>query len=309
MGEISKSVLLFSALFLVYECAFSQSFYDSKFNRKWVASMGVGYARSLSDLTNPGAYFDNKLNIEGGIQYLATDRINIRTHLLLFQLSGDDRDIDPELNTRSRGLSFVSNNIEMGTTISLSLFSKNSRFIDRPRINPYVFGGVGLLYFDPRAEVPKYAIVNGQSIPAPRAGEMVSLHQYQTERPNSYSQFAVVIPLGLGVKIKATNFLDITLEASNRITFTDYLDDVSGKEYSDINEFDFSKDEDITAWALSNPSGTESNTRGNPESDDYYLIVNLKLDFYIQGNFFNRLFGLDENKFDLTPQRGGRLFR
>ncbi len=271
--------------------------------------MGVGYARSLSDLTNPGAYFDNKLNIEGGIQYLATDRINIRTHLLLFQLSGDDRDIDPELNTRSRGLSFVSNNIEMGTTISLSLFSKNSRFIDRPRINPYVFGGVGLLYFDPRAEVPKYAIVNGQSIPAPRAGEMVSLHQYQTERPNSYSQFAVVIPLGLGVKIKATNFLDITLEASNRITFTDYLDDVSGKEYSDINEFDFSKDEDITAWALSNPSGTESNTRGNPESDDYYLIVNLKLDFYIQGNFFNRLFGLDENKFDLTPQRGGRLFR
>jgi len=140
--------------------AFSQSFYDSKINRRWVLSGGVGYARSLSDLTNPGAYFDTKLNMEGGIQYLATDRISIRTHLLFFQLSGDDKDIDIELNTRSRDLSFVSNNIEFGSTMSVNLFPKSNRFIDRPRINPYVFSGVGLLYFDPRAEVPEYAIIN-----------------------------------------------------------------------------------------------------------------------------------------------------
>ncbi|HET8860574.1 hypothetical protein [Marivirga sp.] len=308
MNNFTKPAFLFFALFLVQEYAFSQSFYDSKVNRRWVASGGIGYARSLSDLTNPGTYFDNKFNIEGGIQYIASDRINIRTHLLLFQLSGDDMEIDPELNTRSRGLSFVSNNIELGSTMSISLFSNSARFIDRRKINPYIFGGIGLLYFDPRAEVPEYAIIDGESIPAPRAGDVVSLHRYQTERPNNYSRFALVIPVGFGIKIKATNFMDITLEASNRITFTDYLDDVSGSDYADIDKFDFSKEEDITAWALSNPSGTDSDTRGNPASNDHYLIVNIKADIYIQGDFFNRLFGMDENNFDLTPRRG-RLLR
>jgi len=132
---------------------------------------------------------------------------------------------------------------------------------------------------------------------------MVSLNQYQTERPNTYSRFAVVIPVGLGVKFKTTNFLDVSIEVSNRITFTDYLDDVSGRGYPDIKNFDFNNDKDITAWALSNPSGT-GRTRGNPESDDYYLIVNLKVDFYIQGNFLNRIFGRKENKINIKPERG-----
>lgn len=306
MQLISKSLFLFFSLIFCYETAFSQSFYDAKFNRKWVASGGIGYARSLSDLTNPGAYFDTRLNLSGGIKYIATERISIRSQILLFQLAGDDQDIDLELNTRSRGLSFVSNNIELATTISLSLLPNTSRFIDRPKINPYIFGGVGLLFFDPRAVVPEFAIINGESIPAPKAGEMVSLQPYQTERPNTYSRFTVVLPIGLGVRVKVTNYLDLTLEASNRITFTDYLDDVSGGGYPDMNKFDFSKDKDLTAWALSNPSGA-GRTRGNPESNDHYVIVNIKADFYIQGDFFNRLFGFDERRFKLTPSRGGMI--
>lgn len=305
--HIKTAIFIITAVF-VSEFALSQSFYNSRINRKWTASGGIGYARSLSDLTNPGSYFDTKLNIEGGIQYIATDRINIRTHLLLFQLSGDDMDIDPELDTRSRNLSFVSNNVELGTTVSISLLSMSKRFIGRPMVNPYVFGGVGILFFDPRAEVPEYAIVDGDSISAPRAGETVSLHKYQTERPNTYNKLTVVFPVGLGVKVKATNFLDITLEGSTRITFTDYLDDVSGRGYPDINDFDFNNEEDITAWALSNPSGT-GRTRGNPESNDYYLIVNLKADFYIQGGFFNKLFGVEGRRFNIKPKRRKGLFK
>lgn len=288
----------------------SQSFYNRRINRRWVASGGVGYARVLGDLTNPGSYFDTKLNIEGGIHYRLSDRINLRTNLLIFQMSGDDSKIDPELNTRVRGLSFVSNNVELSSTVSVSLFPMTSRFTQRKLINPYIFAGIGALYFDPRATVPDSVVLplDGR-VAVPNSGQMVSLAKYDTERPNDYSRFALVLPVGLGIRVKLTEFIDVSAEISNRITFTDYLDDVSGRNYPSADLFDFSQSEEVTAFALSNPNSFESNgIRGNPDSDDHYLIFNLKADFYIQGDFFNRLFGIGGKKFNIKPKRGGGLF-
>ena len=300
-----KKLLIIFLLLVITDQVFSQSFYNRRINRRWVASGGVGYARALGDLTNPGSYFDTKLNIEGGIHYRITDRLNLRTNLLLFQMSGDDSKIDPELNTRSRGLSFVSNNIELSSTVSVSLFPMTSRFTQRKLINPYIFAGIGILYFDPRATVPDSVVlpVDGR-VAVPNAGQTVSLAKFQTERPNDYNRFALVLPVGLGVRVKVTEFLDISAEVSNRITFTDYLDDVSGPRYPSPDLFDFSQDSEITAYALSNPNSFPEGrgARGNPDNDDFYMIVNLKADFYIQGDFFNRLFGIGGKKFNIKPK-------
>ncbi|GAB3340976.1 hypothetical protein GCM10027429_28800 [Marivirga atlantica] len=306
-----KKLFIIFLLIVVADQAFAQSFYNRRINRRWVASGGVGYARALGDLTNPGSYFDTKLNIEGGIHYRITDRLNLRTNLLLFQMSGDDGKIDQELNTRERGLSFVSNNIELSSTLSVSLFPMTSRFTQRKLINPYIFAGIGGLYFDPRATVPDSVVlpVDGR-VAVPNAGQTVSLAKYDTERPNDYSRFAVVVPVGIGVRVKVTEFLDISAEISQRITFTDYLDDVSGPDYSDAELFDYANnDRELTAFALSNPNNADLDaTRGNPDNDDFYMIVNLKADFYIQGDFFNRLFGIGGKKFNIKPKRGGGLF-
>jgi hypothetical protein len=285
-----------------------------------MATGGLGYARSLGDLTNPGSYFDTKLNIIGGIQYRVTDRVAAGVNLMAFQLSGDDQDIDPELNTRSRGLSFVSNNLELSATASVSLFPTATRFTQRKLINPFVFAGVGVLLFDPRAEVPEYLRDQaGDTLAAvPRAGEMVSLRKYQTERPNTYGRFAFVIPVGAGVRVKVTEFIDVTAQVSNRITFTDYLDDISGvngRGYPDLNQFNWDPsspdyiEKDLIAAALSDPTG-KGEIRGNPENDDFYLIFNVKAEFYIQGNFFNKLFGVGGKHYNIKPQRGrgGGLF-
>lgn len=302
------AILLF--LFIISQDVFSQNFYSRRVNRKWIATGGIGYARSLSDLTNPGSYFDTKLNLEGGLQYRATSQLNIRANLLLFQLSGDDGEIDPELNTRSRNLSFVSNNIEVSATASYSLFEHIPRFRQRKAVNPYLFAGVGLLYFDPRTEIPSTVMIPGEAEPVvlENGGKMVSLAKYDTERPNDYSRFAVVIPVGAGVKFKVSDFLDISAEVSNRITFTDYLDDVSGKSYADPALFDFTQEFDREAYALSNPSGTSSDTRGNPASNDYYLIVNVKAEFYLKGDFLDKLFGIEGRKFNLKSGRRRGLF-
>ncbi|WP_296620672.1 outer membrane beta-barrel protein [Marivirga sp.] len=305
-----KRALLISILLMLGAELFAQSFYSNRINRRWMATGGLGYARSLGDLTNPGSYFDTKLNIVGGLQYRFTNRVSAGVNLMAFQLSGDDQDIDPELNTRSRGLSFVSNNLELSATASVSLFPMANRFTQRKTINPYLIAGVGVLLFDPRAEVPEFLRDEaGDTLMAvPRAGEMVSLRQYQTERPNSYGRFAFVIPVGVGVRVKVTDFIDLTAQVSNRITFTDYLDDVSGRGYPDRALFDLNNPEDVTALALSDPTG-RGEIRGNPENNDHYFIVNVRAEFYIQGEFLNKIFGVGGKRYNIRPQRGrGGLF-
>ncbi len=303
-----KRLLIIIFLISLAQDVLSQAFYSRRLNRKWVATGGIGYARSLGDLTNPGSYFDTKFNIEGGIQFRANERINLKANLLLFQLSGSDQEIDPELNTRSRGLSFVSNNAELSVGTTISLFPHSARFRQRKTLNPYVTAGIGLLYFNPRAEIPGVAYIPGEAAPVPLAngGKMVSLRQYQTERPNSYSSFAFVIPVGVGVKVKVSDFLDISAEVSNRITFTDYLDDVSGRGYADPELFDFTQEREREAYALSNPTGTNSDTRGNPENNDFYLIANIKAEFYLRGDFLDGLFGINGKRLRFNKGRRGR---
>jgi len=305
-----KKLLVISILILFAQDIIAQSFYSSRISRKWMATGGVGYAHMLGDLTNPGSYFDTKLNIVGGLQYRVADRINVGVNLMAFQLSGDDANLDPELNTRSRGLSFVSNNLELSAFTTISLFGVPSRFTQRKFINPYVSAGIGVLLFDPRAEVPEFLRNQaGDTLRAvPRAGEMVSLRQYQTERPNSYGRFALVIPVGAGVRVKVTSFLDITAQLTGRITFTDYLDDVSGRGYPDLDQFDWqNSDTEAIAAALSDPNGTSRGAiRGNPESDDYYMTFNIKAEFYIQGDLLNRIFSPGGKRYNIKPKRGRR---
>lgn len=302
-----KKLLVISILLFLAQDIIAQSFYSNRINRRWLATGGLGYARSLGDLTNPGSYFDTKFNVVGGLQYRFTNRVQAGVNLMAFQLSGDDQDIDPELNTRSRGLSFVSNNLELSATGTISLFPTANRFTQRRLINPYIVAGVGVLLFDPRAEVPEFAYIGGDTIRAPRAGEMVSLRQYQTERPNTYGRFAMVIPVGVGVRVKVTDFIDVTAQISNRITFNDYLDDVSGRFYPDEDLFDLTVPEDVTAAALSDPTGTSrNNVRGNPDSNDYYLIFNIKAEFYIQGELLNRIFSPGGKRYNIKPKRGRR---
>jgi len=311
-----KKILLISILAFIGTELYGQAFYSNRINRKWLASGGLGYARGLGDLTNPGSYFDTKLNVIGGIHYRFSNRVHAGINYMAFQLSGNDLDIDPELNTRSRGLSFVSDNMELTATASISLFPTATRFTQRRLINPFVFAGVGVLFYAPKAEVPEF-VRNQAGDPVdslgtvPRAGEMVYLRQYQTERPNTYGRFAVVIPVGAGVRVKVNDFMDITAQVSNRITFTDYLDDVSGvngRGYPSLDQFDLNNPEDITALALSDPTG-RGEIRGNPEDNDYYLIFNVKAEFYIQGEFLNKVFGIGGKKFNIKPNRGrGGMF-
>ena len=88
--------------------------------------------------------------------------------------------------------------------------------------------------------------------------------------------------MGGGVRAKINEAFDVSLEGSYRVTFTDYLDDVSNV-YVQHNEF--------PAVALSDRSVTQpkliGDQRGDPSNMDGYFIMSLKVQYYLPNDLFS----------------------
>lgn len=253
-------------LLMVAGQAFSQSFYAIRRERSLIAVAGTGTSTYLGELANKGDYIDAKPNINAGLQYFVTDRINLRAEITWFTLKGDDAQADPESGRLERNLSFNSNNYEVNVSGAINLLSRGDRYYRRPNFNVYGFIGVGFMYYNPTTEYN---------------GERIALQPLQTEGV-SYSRFGLVIPGGLGVRLKVSPMFNFCIEGGLRKTFTDYLDDVSSRNFPDPA----SLSSDL-ARALSNRGTTT--IRGNPESDDWYMLLNAKVEYYLPWSFESKM--------------------
>jgi hypothetical protein len=90
-------------------------------------------------------------------------------------------------------------------------------------VTPYVFAGIGLIYHNPQAKTPAEFGANWTDLQPLRTEG-----QGKAGNPRPYSRIQPVIPFGFGAKFRLTNRIDIGWELGIRLTFTDYLDDVSG---------------------------------------------------------------------------------
>lgn len=267
--------LFFALVFFigfVCETAYAQSFYAIRRERTFIGTVGTGISSYYGELKEQKRSIDPVPNLSVGMQYYLTNRISVRADLSWIQLRGSDKDAT-DLSKRNRNLSFVANNIELAVTGAINLLPHGQRFYQRPVANLYAFAGVGLLYSNPKAEYQ---------------GKKYALQPLQTEGVK-YSRFQPVIPAGLGVRVMVSPFFNIAAEAGYRITFTDYLDDVS-TVHKDPASF-----ADPIAAALADrrpergvPTIAPGSVRGNPDTKDQYFIMNLKLEYYIpDGVFWN----------------------
>lgn len=265
-------LLFISILVFSVQWVSAQSFYSLRRERSLIIVAGAGTSTYLGELANDGDYFDAKPNFTAGLQYYLTKRINIRAEGILFQLSGSDAKADPtgEKYRKPRNLSFKSNCAEFNLTGSISLYGNGNRYYRRPGFNIYGFGGIGLLYFNPTTEYQ---------------GNKVKLQPLQTELV-SYSKVGIVFPLGLGVRLKLTPYMNLAIEGGYRKSFTDYLDDVS-TVHNDASKFS-----DPLAAALSDrrpeiglPLAPDGYIRGNPSNKDGYLLLSFKLEYYLPSSF------------------------
>ncbi len=262
------------ALALVPELVSAQSFYAMRRSRSLMFVGGIGTSSYLGELSNPGDYLQAKPTVNLGLQYYFTRNIAIRGDVTWFQLTGSDaKSNDVESGRKGRNLSFSSNNFEMSVVGIYNLYPNGRTFYQRPAFNVYGFAGIGLCYFNPTTDYQ---------------GTTYSLPELQTELV-SYSTFTLVIPMGLGVRFKLGPFMNLSFEGGYRLTFTDYLDDVS-TIHNDASLFS----NPISA-ALSDRRGeltppeplkVTGDIRGNPKTNDGYILYNVKLEYFLPINFF-----------------------
>ena len=279
---MKKPILLL--LFMAFSAQlFAQSFYNRRVERQWVGSFGTGVAKYFGDMANPGEVFkDARWNIELGLERRIDGRFSTRASLTAFQLKGGDEFADDE-GRKKRNLSFTSTNFELAATGIVQLFEDGARYYQRKPFNAFLSAGIGALWY-----VPKGLSTNTyhDGSPNPSAGKMVPLRKLETEQVK-YSPITVVIPVGLGVKIMATPFLNLTASGAYRFTFTDYLDDMS-TVYPGIDAFD-----DPLAAAMSDKQfeldgGVKAAgaVRGNPDKNDGYFILSFRVDYFLPPTLF-----------------------
>jgi len=254
-------------LLFIPEWADAQSYFAVRRERNFILTAGSGSANYFGDLVNPGEWGKTRYNIVVGAEYYLNQRVSVRSELAYFRLAGDDAQADDD--RVERNLSFYSWNMELSAVGTISLLKSGQRFYQRPRFNLYAFAGVGVLYTNPKATREN--------------GENVALRPLLTEN-YAYSRVQPVIPYGLGIKYTPHPFYNVIVEAGYRITFTDYLDDVSSTRYvdPDLLSSDLSREmADRRKERDPNyPVKPGLGKRGNPDNNDGYMLLNLKVQYY-----------------------------
>ena len=172
-------------------------------------------------------YYDSRqaeLAFGGFATYNFNNWLGIKNEFISSKISGNDANFI-DIDFKNRNLSFESNITEISSKLKISLanFGKDPK---KPIAKTYIFGGVGLLKFNPTT------LLNG---------ERVELQPLGTEGQNldpdlePYDLTELIIPFGMGFQINVTSRLSFSGELKFRYVKTDYLDDVSAF-YPDIDE-------------------------------------------------------------------------
>ncbi|MGC4020894.1 MAG: DUF6089 family protein [Cyclobacteriaceae bacterium] len=273
---MNRILTLVFALFSIVSSQ-GQSFYAIRQERSFMLTGGTGTSTYYGELSNPGTYIKFQPNFNVGLQTYVSPRISVRTELNWFILQGSDKLANSQ-GRKVRGLSFHSSCFEISATGAINIFSNGNRYYRRPIINGYAFAGFGVLYFNPKGDL------NGKSY---------ALEPLHTEG-KSYSRVVPVIPFGFGIRLKVSPNTNIVIEGGYRKTFTDYLDDVSGKyaapDPNDKVRAYFENPNSATYNTLTPIAAGESNNfkegskRGNPSSNDSYFLLNAKIEYYLPFN-------------------------
>ncbi|TXF91415.1 hypothetical protein FUA23_01585 [Neolewinella aurantiaca] len=236
-----------------------------------------------------GLYPDD-LNFAGGLylRYRPGGRFGIRVNGDFGRISAerDDMRAPNEMGvfldvTRN----FRSSITEFNAVLEYDLFYLGNR--DGNYFAPYIFGGVGVLSFNPEGEMDG---VYTELQPLATEGQGSGLSPAYDATP--YELTTVVGVFGGGVRVRFADRIVVGLELGGRKTGTDYLDDISDTR---VNYLDVLQgDNGGLAARFSNPAvqdpaevGDLSYSRGG-DAEDYYFIGSLTVGITIGASGSNK---------------------
>ena len=151
-------------------------------------------------------------------------------------------------------------------------------------ISPYAGAGIGLFSFNPKTWYK---------------GEEIELQPLGTEgqgiKPygQKYNLIGLILPFSVGIRfVEPKRVYSIGIDFTYTYTFTDFLDDVSGKNYVDpavfYANYDPTKAALAEAMANRNPEsrypgiiGSTEDIRGNPSQSDAYLSGQVRFTVFL----------------------------
>lgn len=166
----------------------------------------------------------------------------------------------------ARNLSFFSPLTEFSVEAELNFF-KLYNATGKNRFTPYIFAGITLFSFDPKAEL-NGTVYELQSLGTEGQG-------LEDGPGKQYSLTSVAIPFGIGIKCTIGRHLSIGAEWGMRYTFTDYLDDVCGVYYNNDRLREQRGDIVADLADRSNPLHQAGEQRGNVTTTDLYSFAGL----------------------------------
>jgi len=266
------------------------------FKRESSLEFGLMFGGSnySGDLTNK--FFESRgTHANGGIivRYNPVQRFSFRLGVNYGSVSGDDRWYSDDEIRANRNLHFKSDiwDIHAGFDINLNVF----RYKQERGIIPHLTLGVAVFKFNPTAQFTydpnswhATALQSYDNL-AGRDEDWIELQPIGTEGQETteyndlkrYSLTSYAIPVGGGFKFKLTKQWTFGVEYTTRITFTDYLDDVSGLYVEPV--FIESQYGPISpAMADKSPSQNfAGTTRGDDSKRDLYSIFGVTLTYRI----------------------------
>lgn len=184
---------------------------------------GLGASNYLGEMggkekTRRDFIWDMKLRqtrwaLNGFARYKFNNYIAAQVGMTYLRISGDDA-LSTNRGRRARNLNFVNDMLELSARADIYIYGTNDvgrRGTYRLDFKSYMFAGFGGVLHGPKTAYD---------------GSMVKLRPLMTEGV-SYKKVTAVIPFGVGVYFTKKRKYRFGFEAGWRLSFTDYLDDVS----------------------------------------------------------------------------------
>jgi len=244
------------------------------------------YQGDLSPSTSKLSYSQGQLAWSSMIGVKLNDIFKVNAKFMTGKLVGRDSD-SKSLDRKKRNLSFESPLYEMGinTEVNINYFLKS---LNRFGVNVYYTTGISLFKFSPKAFIRNdfgdVKIIDLQ----PLGTEGQGLSGYG----DKYSLTQINIPFGLGFRFHLFDNIEMGIELAPRVTFTDYLDDVSGTYVS--NDELLAANRPVAAM-VANRMGEFLGTdlvdvetgaiRGNPDNNDWYFFSGIYISYNWGGGY------------------------
>lgn len=272
----SKYFFALVALMMLASASFAQL--RSKYFYVGVALGATNYKGDLDDnfalkFTKPG------LGFMGGYKF--HPHMSARITFNQGWIGASDAKAARDVPRRRRNLSFRSPLTELSFNIVYDFFANDRHFKYRPQYSPYLFAGVGVFAFNPKAKLgDRYYDLQ----PLGTEGQFLV---GCADCPEPYGLVQVSIPFGAGIRYKLTNKIDLNLELGLRKTFTDYLDDVSGN-YANVDELRAQMGEEAALLSdridrAQYPEGGQwwNGIRGDKTQQDWYVITQVSATYIL----------------------------